>query len=182
MIYRLAILVIQSELVISICAIVVSVIGIYFGAYYNYKNLKNTKDHNKRTTEPFISVLTETTKSRGHFCTLKNDGFGPAIIKSINYIYKEDKYEDIQVLYVKHFNTLRGNVNMKESQILLLFDDEVLGSGNSLELVKLLFKEGYDIANFVVFLKDVRININYKNIYGDQKNYSEYLTHPNTSV
>lgn len=181
MIFNLFILVIQSELVISICAIVISIIGISFGAYFNYKNLKNSVDHNKRSIQPYIAVLTKTLNDQGHICIIKNVGLGPAVIESVDFVYENNVYRNIFEMYSNNFDRYNLDMNPEMSEATLLVQDEILGVNSSLELFNLKFRHGsnYNVSNFLKYSSKAKIKIKFSNLYGESMIHCEPLSHLN---
>ena len=165
----------NSDLIVAICAIVVSIVSIIIGVRYNRKTFKYQKKHDKLTTEPHLGLNVVALRDKYHLIEILNNGFGPCHIKSIKYIFKNKEYTDITRLYRENFNELIGNLLPNDSLLLNLGKSENIGVGKSLVLLKLTFKKGYDVRHFVEFLKQVKIIITYTNIYKDERIHEEIL-------
>ena len=163
----------DADTILAICAIVVSIVGLGISVYFNRKTFRHRQTHDKLTTEPHLALRNDLTEMKGISLILKNCGYGSAVIKEINFRYGGRKYRQIDDLYFENFKKLKGFV---EESVFYVFDEnEVLGSEETLELSKLIIKKGFDYKSFIEFLKEVTVEVNYTNIYNDERFFKRAL-------
>ena len=140
------------------------------GKTFNYK-----KKHDKLKAEPHLSLQVSVLKKEGHSIELFNNGFGPCQLKNIKYTINEKEYVDVNELYVDNFNEMSKFVLPGTSELHLLGPSSNIARGSSIILLRLNFMEGFDERYFIEFLKNVKIIINYTNIYNDGRTHEEHL-------
>jgi len=166
----------DSNLVISICAILISLISILIGVRYNRITFKHQKEHDKRTTEPHLTMHVAVLSDDGHHIELINNGFGPAFITSIRYIYSQKEYEDVNEIYVNDFPYLHGNIRAEDGEVGFLSNiGEIIASGESILLLKLILPKEFNLKLFIEFLKNIEIEVKYRNVYEDDEVFRDYL-------
>lgn len=166
---------IERDFVISVSAIVVSITGIGLGVYYNWKNLKNTKKHNKKTVEPLLNLSVELTAENGHLIYLNNLGLGPAILISIDFVFEEKSYKNLVELQMNHYMDCILNMNEEQSQNTIIVKGGIIGVGEEIRMHKLIFKNEFNTGSFLDFLRKTSIKVEYSNLYGDLKVLQERL-------
>lgn len=67
---------------------------------------------------------------------IKNCGFGPAVIKSLTFTFKDKPYEEIKTLIRENSQNLNYNYNLSSSGSL---DTYIIGSNEQLTIFKLFF-------------------------------------------
>jgi len=166
----------QPVTIIALTAIVVSILGLIISVCYNRKSLKITIEHNKKSVEPKIDHLHMVNAHEyKEYCELKNNGYGPAMIKEIKFYYQGNIYEDIVTLYKKHFN---GNISKIEKEKIYQYKDYPLASNSSILLYEFIYAPEYfknNVDGITSFLEDILIEINYETVYNELKNYRKNL-------
>jgi len=158
-------------------AICVSLFGLFYSMYFNRKTLRLTQEHNKKMVTPalvFERDFNVTTKFT-FFCSIKNAGFGPAIITSVKFIYKDKTFNDLHNLFMSNIQFYYGRIDDKETKLSKLDENEVLASGGNQELY---FAKGKNVA-IVVLMKDILsktvITVNYECVYGSKHILKEFV-------
>ncbi|PQJ82783.1 hypothetical protein [Polaribacter glomeratus] len=166
---------IDKSFVVSICAIVVSIAGITIGLYYNWKNLKNTIEHNKKSVEPLVTLSAEVRDEKGHRLSLRNFGLGPAVLNSIDFVYEDKNYKSLIEIQTIHYLESVLAMDEKLSQSKIIIRGGVIGSGETSLVHKLIFKEEIKLDSFLNFLRKTKIKVEYSNLYGDTKVFEQSL-------
>jgi hypothetical protein len=166
----------------AIIALGVAIVSLAIGVYFSRKTLRLTMKHNKKSTEPYItdiySALHKLEVGNSIFVSydIKNCGFGPAIIKSLNFTYRGKNYPTIFDIYKKLFETLHHE---NDSSILFMLDStHIIASNDSVTLFNMCFKERKYADQFQQITKVTGIFIEYESIYGEKKTFAKERLSP----
>lgn len=111
--------------------------------------------HNKLSVEPYLDYHLDQSNAT---LTVKfsNQGFGPAIVKKITYIYKNKTYNSLE-----DFLNDSGEISNRLESF-QYGANTIIASGEKKLLVKLKGSK----------IRGVRVNIIYKTVYKDQKEFN----------
>ncbi len=158
----------QPSSIISIIAIVVSVIAVLFSIKYNRKSLKMAHKHNMLSVRPIINTTIALQKKPTFI--LENNGIGPAFIKKISFTYKDKTAENISTLLdlIKHENNFPNiNINYSENKLKSSFS---LSEKSKIIIFSTdLSKENMeDIQQFNRIFEKIGTSILYSDIYKNE--------------
>ncbi len=171
---------INVDLILSICAIILSIVSIIIGVRYNRKTFNYTKEQNKLTLEPYLSVELDSFTDNRYIIKLVNNGNGLARLISIYYFLNSRKHQDLIVLLDNSIEKIKSELLMKESNAFFIDGLGHIGSSKEIILFNLKYKENFDIRKFDEILMNVKIVIKYENIYGDQKRLERIISDKRT--
>jgi len=159
----------ETEILVAVTAVVISVVSLVFSVLYSRKTLKITIDHNKLSLAPQITFHHKTYSNLELTQTLdiENKGVGPAIIQSVRYYYLGQVYSEISTIYKEHFPEVFDNIDRNKSYNKIGLDRYSLAQNDSIRAFSMSFLEDYDQSKLYNFLKEVTIEIKYKSIYED---------------
>jgi hypothetical protein len=164
-------------LVTAILAVILSGISIFFGVRYNRKTFEYQKNHNKLTTEPHFSLMVTAYNAKGHTITISNNGYGPALIKSIKYFIGNKEYSDIGELYVENYPKLIYQAINEESSQIKFGKNTVFASGESMTILDMKFNDSFDFLKFKLFLTKVKLVLKYRTIYNEENTFEDLLVY-----
>lgn len=161
--------------IIALLAIVVSIAALIFSVIYSRRTLKITIKHNKLSVEPILSIYSHSCNNDNKYdAFLRNAGMGPAILTSIKYLYKNNKYKSIFDLLEGNNTTLYDAFNGEKSSIGSITKGYTILPQNEFNLFKIVFDKEKDFLHFLSFMNQVVIKVKFETIYGD-KLYNEIL-------
>ncbi|MBI9034218.1 MAG: hypothetical protein JEZ03_07085 [Bacteroidales bacterium] len=91
----------EPSLYISAVALIVSIFMFFTARKYYKDNIALTKKHYRQTTRPEVRCYRNLTGDKESI-VIKNCGKGTALINSIEFIYKRERFENLSVLIKKH--------------------------------------------------------------------------------
>lgn len=151
-----------ADRTLVVIAIFVSLFGLLFSVFYNRKTLKMTEEHNKRTTEP-------------HTIKLVNSGFGPALINSVEFTCNGKIYTDFPTLLLENYLDASNNFETNSSSVTDIGAHTLIAIGTNIHLFTRTFKPHFNLHAYIDFLKDVRVQIEYENIYQDVRTMNDQM-------
>ncbi|WP_339751441.1 hypothetical protein [uncultured Winogradskyella sp.] len=103
-----------------------------------------------------------------------NEGFGPAVIKSIKFRIDDTSIDAIEFdeMIKEKFGS---NNQIKQASVLHTFSIIPLSAGKEMNVINCHFRTNIIKSSLEEFLKTVRIQIKYQNIYKEKKAYKEYI-------
>lgn len=168
------------DIIVAICAIVVSILGIGLGVYFNWKTLKITINHNRKSVRPalkFDRAFDELNFEIDH--GLKNSGTGPAFITKLLFFYDNKEYKSLAFLLSSNISVYHSIVKQSKS-IESNFDDrEVIASSDYQNIYKSSFIENKYMFEIKKILRRTEIYVEYESIYEEKYFMREFI---NTST
>ncbi len=159
-----------SNTLLPILAIVVSIISLGFSLL--------SHRHNKKTVEPLLthlytSDITATVKPHpNQSLSIKNCGFGPAIIKSMIFTIKNKRYKNLLTM----FNENIKNSEYEGQSYFRILEDYVIASNDEVPVFEISFQVYLSSDAFLQLrelLCSTTIDIEYRTIYGKRIYYSK---------
>jgi hypothetical protein len=165
---------------IAIFALGTSIAGLLFTVWYTRRTLKITIDHNQKTVEPLLEIDTfQDFKSSSPHSRLeiRNGGVGPAIIKNVHLEFNNNTYTDIYHLIKNEKKDIYDRLRKDKCEVLYEFPNTCVIAPNDLKTpYDLYFSIGDDTRNnFMMFLGEVDIIIDYESIYQQKKRLKQKI-------
>jgi hypothetical protein len=152
----------SSNSTLPVVAIFVSFISLFFSYL--------TSRHNRKTVEPYLIDTYEINSY--HAYHLKNCGYGPALIKSLNFNFNGKVYKEIMKLISENAKGISYEIpRSPESSTFFIDDGYIIPAGGEITLFKLYFTNpNLDSAlKFQELLAEVGCEIKYQSIYKKKK-------------
>lgn len=154
---------------VAIVAVAVSIITLIITTWYNRKTLKLTKVHNRLIVKPlfcFERHLSDDKKTI--YYKLVNTGFGPAILKTLEYSYNNTTYSNIFKIIIKEASDIYYNgVKRKKIEFVTLNDEPSIKEKGEIFLYKIPLNTERNVIQLEHFLKKVKATIKYSSLYDD---------------
>lgn len=175
-----------GSFIIAICSLWVSIKAIKKSARHHRETFEMTRDHNKRSVRPIISLsyfvgnLDNVEKNYFVAFAIKNCGFGPAIIKDLKYNIDNKEFDYIYDICSDYIDQPERIIEISLSNAYTIFNgndgDAAMSPNESITLFKLVFKDLGHFENFHELMKRVMFKIEYEDVYGEIKRKNSNFT------
>ena len=155
--------------ILSVIAIVFSVVALITSIWLNLKALKITRDHNVKSIMPIINIDRDFDIKYGHkfSLSLTNSGFGVAILKNIVFTSGEISTSDLRFYLRKYL----GNEKFNQVKDVIPFGSfsgvKALGVGEELIIFNILLTQNLESNELNFALGYLKCNVKYEDIYGN---------------
>lgn len=134
-------------------AILISIIGLGISARYNRKTYEYTVKHDKLTNAPLLNYIMNAHVDNWYSLDVVNSGYGPAIIKSLNYYHSEEEFNKIDHLFTKYYPLIRARIIRGKSHSKLIMNDSYIAPSGTMDLLDFHFVEETNMTIFYNFFK-----------------------------
>jgi len=158
--------------VIAICAILISIIGLWVSVKYSRATLNHTITHNKLSIEPFFEIYGnfETTSIK---MIIKNVGFGTAIIKSM--LFKNENKTYNVILDLINDKEIPFNEDVVVGSDLLRSGCEYIAKDGEIKICLIDSLDPNDKNSLIDIFKKTELVMEFETLYGERRNYTGYL-------
>jgi hypothetical protein len=166
----------KPEYLLSFIAIIVSIFSLVLSVRYNRKTYRLTREHNKKTVEPMLSLLytlqapSIDKKPRFQSFQIKNCGFGPAVIKSFSLIVENIGYKHIQTLMDENLKNVNFNYSMSTLQNI---ENSIIPSNEEVTIFQLFFNyaplDDDAFTKFYDLAETISLKIDFETIYQEKR-------------
>lgn len=148
--------------ILACCAIIVSLIALSSAFVFNLMNIA----HNKKTILPGLTFNRGfNSKEREAYLSIKNSGFGPAIITKVKFVYNERNYESILSL-INDSKEVSAFLKAKDGgEISKLDDREVIAAGGDQHVYTLSYLSDSNFMQVFSLFSKVEFVVNYEDLY-----------------
>ena len=162
----------DADRILVAIAILVSVFGLFYSMYFNRKTFRLTEGHNKLSVKPIVNITVNFFKPRTFSIILKNKGFGPAIISSVNFYYNDLVYDNFQTLYDNNLKQHGTDEFENHHNLVVQNIGSALISGEEDKILELTLDDNTKLDKLRELYEGVTIKVVYNDIYNNE--YIEY--------
>jgi hypothetical protein len=158
----------NAEALIAFFALLLSLIVFIKTSRFNRKTIQLTIDHFKLSIKPLLQESYQIDDEKYEIsCYLKNNGPGPAIIKELNFTYKDKSYKGVKTLLYDNKSSINlpGEFNIEFTDI---FTNSILSSSDKIRLYKITSPSSKGHKEITKISNYISVNIIYEDVYGDR--------------
>jgi len=166
---------IEPSTIVAICALVVSILGLYLAVRYNRRTIRITEHHNRLSVRPSLVVhYYRKSKDNEEYALLKNEGLGPAYLKKIEYGYKGKTYFSMADHINENCTSQIDKIDAEQSATSKIADF-VLSKDSEIQLFRIKYYEKINLEDIEGVCQLLEINIRFKSIYDQDYFYRKVL-------
>lgn len=165
----------QPDTIVTLFALFVSIVAIYFSVRYNRKTFRLTEEHNMLSHKPlFTSYFSKDLGNGNILIKLANNGLGPAFIIKVKYKYSNYSSNDLFELIKKLDNSeIPFGFTINEPYSRKIENHWIAEKTDMILLKTTVVVDDDYIEKFMSILGNITISVFYKDIYKEEDNFSE---------
>ena len=155
------------ESIIALTAVVISIASLLFSVFYSRKTMRIALKHNQLSLLPVITTHYKTLSNKENFesLDLENKGIGPAILKSVTFVYNGKNFHRISNLYRNHYPELFEKLDVSRSFDKTGLHRFALGVNDRIRIYEMHFESQLDTKVLENLHNNVIIEVNYNSVY-----------------
>lgn len=155
---------------IAVTAILISIFSLIFSTIHNRKTFKITKRHNILSVKPLLKIAKSIKGNDGiidYF--LENQGLGPAIIKSLEYRYEDEHFNNIKEFFETIGKRMRTKTEMKvDLDYKEKIEHSVISANTEMQLLQVVVKPPIYTDSLGDLMEKIEILIDYEDMYDNK--------------